>query len=189
MPEIGSTDFTKVHITGDGKIFWDKVSSNDKYLLEMRVSNDAYPRFRIRADGQIEWGSGSSSPSMSLSYYNSNTLELLFHLRLISRFLMCIFPMPIYTIFIGLVEGEIYPRFGISCAGNLNWGDGSGGYDITMYRRSNGVLNMNGRLEVDSLGFGNAADGSTLGNVVKKIEIFDNAGNSLGYLPVYDSIT
>jgi hypothetical protein len=46
--------------------------------------------------------------------------------------------------------------------------------------------------------FGIAADGnlktaksaaaSTLGTVVKKLEIFDAAGNSLGFIPIYDSI-
>lgn len=36
---------------------------------------------------------------------------------------------------------------------------------------------------------GNSAAGSTLGTVTKKIEIFDAAGISLGFLPVYDAIT
>jgi hypothetical protein len=40
-----------------------------------------------------------------------------------------------------------------------------------------------------NLGVGNSATASTLGTVVKKIQIFDASGTSLGYLPVYDSIT
>jgi len=39
------------------------------------------------------------------------------------------------------------------------------------------------------LGVGNSAAGTTLGSVVKKIEVFDENGNSLGFIPVYDSIT
>lgn len=39
------------------------------------------------------------------------------------------------------------------------------------------------------IGVGNSAAGSTLGTVVKKIEVFDAAGASLGYLAVYDAIT
>lgn len=36
---------------------------------------------------------------------------------------------------------------------------------------------------------GTAAAATTLGTVVKKIEVFDAAGTSLGFLPVYDAIT
>lgn len=39
------------------------------------------------------------------------------------------------------------------------------------------------------IGVGNSAVGNTLGNVVKKMEVFDEAGNSLGFVPVYDAIT
>jgi len=40
-----------------------------------------------------------------------------------------------------------------------------------------------------NLGVGNSTAATTLGTVTKKIEIFDAAGNSLGFIPVYDSIT
>lgn len=39
------------------------------------------------------------------------------------------------------------------------------------------------------LGVGNSAAATTLGTVVKKIEVFDASGVSLGFLPVYDAIT
>ena len=39
------------------------------------------------------------------------------------------------------------------------------------------------------LGVGNSEAGSTLGTVVKKVQIFNASGSSLGYLPVYDAIT
>lgn len=39
------------------------------------------------------------------------------------------------------------------------------------------------------IGVGNSAAGSTPGTCVKKIQVFDAAGNSLGYVPVYDAIT
>lgn len=39
------------------------------------------------------------------------------------------------------------------------------------------------------LGVGNSAAATTPGNVVKKIEVFDASGNSLGFLAVYDGIT
>lgn len=39
------------------------------------------------------------------------------------------------------------------------------------------------------LGVGNSAAATTLGTVVKKVQIYDAAGASLGYVPVYDAIT
>jgi len=39
------------------------------------------------------------------------------------------------------------------------------------------------------LGVGNSATASTPGSVVKKIEVFDQTGASLGFIPVYSSIT
>lgn len=41
----------------------------------------------------------------------------------------------------------------------------------------------------NGIGVGNSASATTPGSVVKKIEVFDNSGNSLGYLPVYSAIT
>jgi len=35
----------------------------------------------------------------------------------------------------------------------------------------------------------NSESATTLGSVTKKIEVFDEMGVSLGFIPVYDSIT
>ena len=42
---------------------------------------------------------------------------------------------------------------------------------------------------VKSLGVSNSLAGTTLGTVTGKVEIFDAAGVSLGFLPLYDAIT
>jgi hypothetical protein len=47
---------------------------------------------------------------------------------------------------------------------------------------------IDGRLSATELAVGNSAAGTTPGTVVKKIEVFDSTGNSLGFVPVYDSI-
>jgi hypothetical protein len=47
---------------------------------------------------------------------------------------------------------------------------------------------IDGRLNANQLAVGNSAAGTTPGTVVKKIEVFDSAGNSLGFVPVYDVI-
>lgn len=41
----------------------------------------------------------------------------------------------------------------------------------------------------DTLALGNSADATIPGTVVKKFEVFDDSGNSLGFVPVYDAIT
>lgn len=43
--------------------------------------------------------------------------------------------------------------------------------------------------KLDMTFLGDPATASTPGTVVKKVEIFDSAGTSLGYVPVYDTIT
>lgn len=53
-----------------------------------------------------------------------------------------------------------------------------------------GTVTVGGKLiTTTGLGVGNAAAATTPGSCVKKIEVFDGAGASLGYLPVYSSIT
>jgi hypothetical protein len=50
-------------------------------------------------------------------------------------------------------------------------------------------VDRQGDLTIDgALGVGNAAPAQRPGKVVRKIEIFDADGVSLGWLPVYESI-
>ncbi len=44
-------------------------------------------------------------------------------------------------------------------------------------------------LAAGGIGVGNSAAATTLGTVVKKMEVFDAAGASLGFVPIYDAIT
>lgn len=54
----------------------------------------------------------------------------------------------------------------------------------------NGIVKMRFDAKTGAIGVGNSANATTLGNVVKKIEIFDaTSGTSIGFIPVYDSIT
>lgn len=73
---------------------------------------------------------------------------------------------------------------------DLHWyTDGSGDIGATASKRpNNAYIKTNVRVG-GNLGVGNSAAATTLGTVVKKIEIFDASGTSLGFLPVYDAIT
>jgi len=88
-----------------------------------------------------------------------------------------------------MVSGEIRARLAVKADGSIEIGDGTNPRDCVLSRRAANIFNTPDRLEVGTLGVGNSAAGSTLGNVVKKVEIFDDAGNSLGFLAVYDAIT
>jgi hypothetical protein len=65
----------------------------------------------------------------------------------------------------------------------VNGGTGGGGSG------ANGALNMTDIVRVNSLGVNNSASATTPGSVVKKIEVFDAGGTSLGFIPVYNTIT
>jgi len=189
MAEMGRTTLPQVRISGDGKITWEKASASSKYLLEMRVAGDSYPRFRIRADGQIEWGSGSATPDIELSRFASGILSFHNEVRVVDSLFHTVRTSGGELGLALNASGDSDYRFMIHASGQLFWGSGSSSPDCTLSRRAANILNTPDRLEVGTLGVGNSAAGSTLGNVVKKIEVFDDAGNSLGFLAVYDSIT
>ena len=80
-------------------------------------------------------------------------------------------------------------RAAISGAGTFSWGSGVAALDTTLYRASAGVLQAGQKLTaVGGLGVGNSVAATSPGTVTKKIEIFDSAGASLGFIPVYGSI-
>ncbi len=79
------------------------------------------------------------------------------------------------------------PAVGGSGKGGLQFGTGT---DATLYRQGSGVLRSNGKLTADGgIGVGNSANGTTLGTITKKMEVFDASGTSLGFVPIYDAIT
>tara|TARA_R100000655_G_scaffold109699_3_gene165034 strand:+ start:2163 stop:4352 length:2190 start_codon:yes stop_codon:yes gene_type:complete len=54
---------------------------------------------------------------------------------------------------------------------------------------SDGASHVGKVAAADGLGVGNSVAATTPGTVVKKMQIFDAAGVSLGYVPIYDAIT
>lgn len=55
--------------------------------------------------------------------------------------------------------------------------------------QANVVKIINRLIAMAGLGVGNSAAATTLGSVVKKMEVFDAAGASLGFVPIYNTIT
>ena len=72
------------------------------------------------------------------------------------------------------------------------------GTDVAMTLDVHGDLNVSNNAGVTKAGFtgstgalrvGNAEAGTTLGSVIKKMEVFSESGASLGFVPVYSTIT
>lgn len=63
-------------------------------------------------------------------------------------------------------------------------------FDVGLYRHSSTVLRSPTKLTADSgIGVGNSASATALGTLSKKMEVFDASGTSLGFVPIYTSIT
>ena len=60
---------------------------------------------------------------------------------------------------------------------------------MELSRKGTNRLGTEDRFECGTLGVGNSASATALGSVTDKIEVFDDAGASLGFFPVYDAIT
>jgi len=81
-------------------------------------------------------------------------------------------------------------RATISSAGIIEWGSGLAPTDTSLSRVGVGVLQAGQKLTaVAGIGVGNSVAATTPGAVIKKIQIFDAAGASLGFIPVYDTIS
>lgn len=87
--------------------------------------------------------------------------------------------------------GDTNPRFKIDKQGRV-W-LGAGGATAPDVELKRFAADVGGTVDkwvsTAGLGVGNSAAATTLGSVTKKIEIFDTAGASLGFIPVYGSIT
>ncbi|MFD5711318.1 hypothetical protein ACFWHW_13125 [Streptomyces pharetrae] len=94
--------------------------------------------------------------------------------------------------FDGRVSGDSSGRFVILGDGKIEWGNGgAGGRDTNLYRSTANVLKTDDMLiTAIGLGVGNSAAATTaVGTLVRKMEVFDASGTSLGFVPIYSSIT
>lgn len=89
-----------------------------------------------------------------------------------------------------LVTGDTFDRFRRYADGLQEWGPGNAARDTNLYRAAANRLATDDMLVAAlGLGVGNSAAATTPGTVVRRIQVFDASGNSLGFVPVYDSIT
>lgn len=76
----------------------------------------------------------------------------------------------------------------INAAGTMIFGPNGG--DVNLLRFSAGIVGTSQKLVANGgLCVGNAVPGSALGSLITKMEVFNASGASLGFVPVYASIT
>lgn len=67
---------------------------------------------------------------------------------------------------------------------------GNGGSTELRLNNTAGVIEANAKFTaINGLGVGNSAAATTLGTLSKKMEVFDAAGASLGFVPIYTTIS
>lgn len=90
-----------------------------------------------------------------------------------------------------LVGTDANAQFNVRNDGLIEWGaGGASGLDTNLYRSAANILKTDDKLvAVGGLGVGNSAAATTPGSVVKKMEVFDSSGASVGFVAIYDAIT
>lgn len=91
------------------------------------------------------------------------------------------------------IQGPGFYKFVRTADGTMRWGaDGSilTDGDTNLYRSAADQLKTDDKLLAAlGIGVGNAVAATTPGAVVKKMEVFDASGVSLGFVPIYGAIT
>jgi len=88
------------------------------------------------------------------------------------------------------VIGDAGARFVINADGGMVWGSGAGSTDVSLFRSAADKLKTDDMfIAALGIGVGNSAAATTPGTVARKIQVFDAAGASLGFIPVYDAIS
>jgi len=180
--------FQNIEVLGDGKVEWKTAPAGSDYLLEMRVAGDTEPRLRIAADGAMLWGPGNAATDCRFYRATASVLRTLNRIQIYGNYLYVRANAPETPTFASILLGDTEPRIQVLGRGSLEWGPGDAARDCQLSRRAPDILNTPDRMEVGTLGVGNSESAATPGTCVKKIEVFDAAGGSLGYLAVYGSI-
>lgn len=94
-------------------------------------------------------------------------------------------------IFTTLIAGDSLNRYVQTASGLIEWGSGSASRDTNLYRSAADILKTDDKFVATAgIGVGNSASATTsVGSLARKMEVFDAAGASLGFVPIYSSIS
>lgn len=137
--------------------------------------NNQYASFPYRGDGEWEWlwvasdvaAAGTTPGTLSMSISGGAAAGVDFY-------------APILLVF---AAADISDNEAMELAWNLqSWPDTATAGTVTTLRGQKLIAR-------GGLGVGNSAAATTPGSVVKKMEVFSETGASLGFVPIYSSIT
>jgi hypothetical protein len=187
-------------------------------LFDGRVTGDGVGRLAIFGDGKHEWGDGTLNRDTNLYRASANVLATddLFTSVGSSSSTAGTTPAGVFassadgTAVQGVVvvnpsttakramdirlaaDASSRLRFDFSAAsgnGTISFGDGVN-TDVNLYRSNTNKLKTDDMLIAAlGLGVGNSAAATSLGTLSKKMEVFDASGNSLGFVPIYTTIS
>lgn len=193
---------------GDGHMIFDNTcldlgvsGYNQKYALVL-TSTDSTVVFGNRLSGTLKDASYSASAT---NIYESGNV----HVGQSEEWLVAKAParssfdesavstgaVELFSIWNSVRNNDAYAMFARYPNGRIEWGPETvataGVRDTNLYRRDANQLKTDDKfLAAAGIGVGNSASASVaVGSLVKKIEVFDASGNSLGFVPVYSSIT
>lgn len=189
MSRIGSTRLSSLRIAGDGTLAFPNGITSENDTITVQRSGDTTPRLRITNGGSLYWSSGSGNSDVRMSRVAANHLRLYDKFEIYEDKIHVIGENSSSVVYGAYIDGDSEDRFRVLSTGQISWGPGDDINDVVLRRRSSTILETTGRLEVGTLGVGNSANATTPGSCQKKIEVFDDAGNSIGFLAVYDAIT
>lgn len=146
------------------------------------VTGDTFNRWDVRADGSIRWGSGTAAGDVILYRLAAD--------RLATDDRFSVFA-PAASVGLEVsAQGDVSSRFVFRTDGKMEIGSGAVAADVNLYRNAADQLKTDDKfLAVAGIGVGNTTAATTLGAVTRRMEIFDAAGASLGFIPIYNTIT
>ncbi len=123
------------------KLIASRQSAATDYSFAALVSGDADDRFRIRSDGQLEWGSGGAAPDITLKRNSTFGLQINNAFGILRANAT---DAAIQT----AVTGDSVSRFTTLQDGKLLWGDGTNAADTNLYRSGSDILKTDDALVV-----------------------------------------
>ncbi len=111
--------------------------------LGVRVDADTADRFRVRSDGQLPWGDGTTANLSALGVISGQETVL----RTVNEFNFLKGASTDDT-FSGNVSGDATSRYRITAAGRIKWGDGTNAVDTFLKRLSANVVASEGGIAV-----------------------------------------
>jgi hypothetical protein len=183
--DLGRRTVRWMDLDAAGTKFFASLTSGDTWL-GTRTTGDAADRFAARSDGNLRWGDGTSSTDTTMFRLSAGILRT-------SGEYNSLVGATTNNAFGINVAGESSRRLAAIGDGTLKWGSGGvGGADVQFGRLAADIVGTGSGdklVATAGLGVGNSASATTPGSVVKKMEVFDAAGSSLGFVPIYNSIT